>query len=198
MKGEPAHVDRVRDRVHSHVSDIAHAEQVAFLAERLFYGLAPLHALASADRDLLVSAGLLHDIGWSGGRRAHHRRSCEMIRSDRNLPFEEPDRTIVALVARYHRRALPDPDRHSVYGALDEANRARIRWLGGMLRLADRLDHDHERLVADLRCDIDTDVITVRCRVRRPVVETVSETVTRADLLEEVGGLRYRIVWERA
>ncbi|HIH03919.1 MAG TPA: HD domain-containing protein, partial [Methanoregulaceae archaeon] len=150
-----------------------------------------------ADRDLLVSAGLLHDIGWSGGRRAHHRRSCEMIRSDRNLPFEEPDRTIVALVARYHRRSLPDPDRHPVYGALDEADRARTRWLGGMLRLADWLDHDHEQLVADLRCDIDTDVITVRCRVRRPVVEIVSEMVTRADLLEEVGGRRYRIVWER-
>ncbi|HIH02487.1 MAG TPA: HD domain-containing protein, partial [Methanoregulaceae archaeon] len=63
MKGEPAPVDRVRDWMHSNVRDAAHAEQVAFLAERLFDGLAPLHALVSADRDLLVSAGLLHDIG---------------------------------------------------------------------------------------------------------------------------------------
>ncbi len=197
MKGEPAVVDRVRDMMRSYACDTAHAEQVAFLAERLFDGLTQLHALASTDRHLLVSAGLLHDIGWSGGRRGHHRRSCEMIRSDRSLPFEEPDRTIVALVARYHRRSLPDPARHPVYGAMDEANGARVRWLGAMLRLADELDHDHEQVVTDLRCGLDAKTITVRCRVRRPVAETVSETVTRADLLEQVSGLRCRIVRER-
>jgi len=197
MKADPATVDRVRDRMRSYAPDAAHAEQVAFLAERLFDGLIRLHALAPEDRDLLVSAGLLHDIGWSGGRQGHHRRSCETIRTDPDLPFEEPDRTVVALVARYHRRSLPDPVRHPVYGGLDEADRARVRWLGGMVRLADGMDRDHEQVVADLRCGLDATTITVRCRVRRPVVETVSETVTKADLLEEVSGRRCRIVWER-
>ena len=196
MMGERPLLEPVRARMHASVLDIGHAEQVSFLSERLFDALVPLHNLTSTDRELLVSAALLHDIGWLGGRHGHHRRSCELIRADPTLPFAEPDRTIVALTARYHRRSLPDPARHPLYGTLDEADRTRTRWLGGLLRLADWLDRDHEAVVTALGCELATSGwITVRCRIRRPMVETESDQVARADLIEATSGRRCRVVW---
>jgi exopolyphosphatase/guanosine-5'-triphosphate,3'-diphosphate pyrophosphatase len=49
------------------------------------------------------------------------------------------DITLIALTARYHRKALPRMD-HELYGALDRANRVIVNKLASILRIADTLD----------------------------------------------------------
>ena len=83
---------------------------------------------------------------------------------------------LVALVARYHRRAEPK-DEHFLYGVLDEANRERVRRLASLLRLADALDREHLQRVESVECAKTKGAIMV-------------QVVGRGDLLLEQWALR--------
>ncbi|HOT93989.1 MAG TPA: HD domain-containing protein [Methanoregulaceae archaeon] len=179
-------------------TDQVHAEQVTRLALQLFDALVPLHRLGMPERSLLEAAGLLHDIGWRFGRKGHHRRSCELIRDDRTLPLGPEERVIVALVARFHRRGLPDPGRHPLYATLDPSARMTVCWLGGILRLADGLDRSHLQEVGEVRCELLPETIRIRCCTRVPVEEDRSASFPKADLLEATSRRRCELTWERA
>ena len=60
---------------------------------------------------------------------------------------------VVANVARYHRRGLPQST-HLPYMMLGREDRVRVQKLGGLLRLANALDAEHLQKVRDLRLDI--------------------------------------------
>ncbi len=62
------------------------------------------------------------------------------------------DLTLIALVARYHRKSPPRPD-HPVYGSLARPQRVVVQKLAALLRVADALDRSHQRRVAELRVE---------------------------------------------
>lgn len=194
----PGIIDAVRSSLLLDGADLPHAEQVTHLALQCFDALVPLHRLGPVERNLLAAAGLLHDIGWCDGRRGHHRRSCELIRDDTTLPLEPKERAMVALIARFHRRALPDPEKHPLYATLDPPSQTTVCWLGGVLRLADGLDRDHLQDVGEVRCEVGSEIIRVHCRTRRPTVELQSVSFPKADLLEATSRRRCEITWEWA
>lgn len=120
--------------------DVSHIERATALALQLFDGLAPLHHLGDADRDLLEAAGLLHNVGLFISHAAHHRHSYYVIRNtDQLVGFTDREVELIAQVARYHRKSEPKPG-HAEFQALSEADRHRVRLLAGMLRLAIALD----------------------------------------------------------
>jgi len=167
--------------------DPPHARQVEALALALFDALAPLHRMGGAERDVLSSAALLHDIGWTGGGKGHHKRSCHMILEDRTLPFEPDERQLVALVARFHRRALPDPD-HVLYAGLSPENQAKVRALAALLRIADGLDNSHTGAVAALSCAVGDEEVTVDLTARSPVVAEIRAAEKKGDLFRQAYG----------
>jgi exopolyphosphatase/guanosine-5'-triphosphate,3'-diphosphate pyrophosphatase len=89
----------------------SHSDQVAMLALQIFDGLGSWHKLDARSRELLHSAALLHDIGWSQtpDGKAHHKWSARLIQEYpwKNLAPEEVK--LVAQVARYHRKDPPQP-----------------------------------------------------------------------------------------
>ncbi|KAF5058692.1 hypothetical protein DSECCO2_343860 [anaerobic digester metagenome] len=176
-------------------ADLAHSEHVTRIAYQFFDALVPLHRLGPGERELLGAAGLLHDVGWRDGRRGHHRRSCELVRDDATLPLSPEERVTVALIARYHRKGLPDPEKHPLYAALDPPTRITVRWLGGILRLADGLDRSHLQDVKEVRCEVTPETIQVQCRTWRPTVEVHSVSFPKADLLEAASGRRCELTW---
>ena len=97
-------------------------------------------------RGLLEVAGLLHDVGYAVTESAHHKHSLYLIRNADLDGFSTAGTPLVANIARYHRKALP-ADRHTDYMALDDADRAMVRRLAALLRLADGLDADHFQVV---------------------------------------------------
>lgn len=122
--------------------DEPHARHVARLAVSLFDQLEAVHGLDEVDRRLLLVAAVLHDIGQFIAYRRHHKHSLYLI-SNSEVPNVSPrDLQIVALVARYHRRAEPKPE-HFLYGGLEPAQRERVRRLAALLRIADALDREH-------------------------------------------------------
>jgi hypothetical protein len=118
----------------------AHTEQVARLAVNLFDELArcglPGPYREPRWRYLLRAAALMHNVGLSTGRRAHHKATQKLI-VNMKLPagWTEEELSIAALVARYHRGGAPS-DRHRVFAALDPLRREFVVHLGGILRLA--------------------------------------------------------------
>lgn len=132
--------------------EAGHALHVTWLALRLFDELQDLHGLDAQRRTQLKHAGLLHDIGWLEGRKAHHKKSQQFILHSGILPWDDAHRNIVSCVARYHRKALPK-DKHDTYGALTAKDRQIVRALSSLLRVADGLDYQHRKHVRDLKAE---------------------------------------------
>lgn len=164
-----------------------HSRQVTRLALELFDGLRPLHGLGGEERLLLQCAGLLHDIGWMEGQKAHHKTSLRLILSEGLMPLDERERSIVGSVARYHRKALPDEE-HGHFAALSEADRQVVRVLAGVLRVADGLDRTHTDAVRALRAEIGPDAVVIRCRSAAAPWAEFETARKKGDLLELVLG----------
>ncbi len=140
--------------------DEKHALQVAKLSVSLFDQLASLHNLDASDRELLEAAALLHDIGWHNGRKEHHKTSRNIIIRSRALPMSTRRRVMAGLIARYHRKKLPQPS-HRFFSLLDERSKATVNKLAALLRFADGLDAGHNSSVKDIKVFVSPLQITV-------------------------------------
>ncbi len=127
----------------------AHATQVRFLADRLAEQLAGALVLGEEGRLILGCAALLHDIGWHFGQAKHHRRSYELIKGGGLSGFTAVQVELIALVARYHRKARPKV-RHEAFSRLSAMDRQTVMRLAGVLRVADGLDRSHRAAVQDV------------------------------------------------
>ena len=87
--------------------DLNHAETVADLAVELFDLYQPDHGLGSRPRLLLRVAALLHEVGGFVSSRAHHKHSEYLIVNSELFGLNRAETSIVAEIARYHRRSPP-------------------------------------------------------------------------------------------
>ena len=129
---------------------LSHARKVAELAHRLFQSLQPLHRLPPGLGKLLEAAAYLHDIGHFVSDTSHHKHSYYLVLNSDLPGFTDAERQLIALLCRYHRKAMPTP-RHSPYQTIDPESRRAITMLVPLLRIADSLDRSHEQRVADLQ-----------------------------------------------
>jgi exopolyphosphatase/guanosine-5'-triphosphate,3'-diphosphate pyrophosphatase len=130
--------------------DRAHGRHVALLSTQLFDALAAEHGLGSRERLLLQVAALLHDIGVYLSLRSHHKHSQYLLASSQIFGLSDTETAVVASIARYHRRALPQRA-HVPYVSLDGADRLIVNKLAAMLRLANALDAEHLQKVKAVR-----------------------------------------------
>lgn len=187
-----------------HNFDLKHSAQVCRLSLALFDELRRLHGLKARDRELLMVAALLHDIGSHrrmGGRAKgttghehphHHKRSQRIILKKGVSGLKDKEALIVSCVARYHTKGLPQKG-HEHYRDLGHTDRKRVRRMAALMRIADSLDRRHASMVKDLRCvaskDGKEETIWVFCKKHafdwRPK--------HRTDLFERELGLKVRI-----
>jgi exopolyphosphatase/guanosine-5'-triphosphate,3'-diphosphate pyrophosphatase len=156
-----------------HDFEEAHSLQDERLALRLFDETARLglHRLdeppldgekALTPREILSYAALLHDIGYVEGYEGHHKTAFRLVTAEKIPGISRQDRTLIALVARYHRGATPDPEKHEAFAALSSQEQRKVARLGAILRFADGLDRSHTEAVQDLRCDLKGNRLIVR------------------------------------
>ncbi len=128
--------------------DFPHSERVASLALQLYDGLLaggwqPAVDAASA-RSSLLAAALLHDVGKSEGEKGHHKASFDLIRAHGNpLGWKPADLQRAAIVARFHRGALPTRKHKALRDLLPNEQKGTIQ-LAAILRLANALDAAHD------------------------------------------------------
>ena len=139
-----------------------HTHQVERLAMRIFDQLGRLHKLGRRERFLLRCAAILHDIGWLEGQKGHHKMALRIIMDSPVLRFGFPQRRIIGLVARYHRKVLAK-EQHTYFRDLDAKDRDIVRKLAGILRVADGLDRTHQSKVRDISCRVDGKQVIMIC-----------------------------------
>jgi CHAD domain-containing protein len=91
-------------------------------------------------RAVLQAAAFMHDVGRAKGMKNHQKKSYRMIRNlPRPLGWSARELELAAMVARYHRGALPRP-RGKITQRLELPDRPIAILLAGILRLAVALD----------------------------------------------------------
>ena len=181
--------------------DEAHSQHVARLALSLFDQTRSLHGLDEGDEELLELTALLHDIGFHISPSGHHRHAQYLIETSDMVGFSRDELEIMALVARYHRKAEPPAKgakrsvrrRHQQFSKLPRRARKRVRVLAALLRVADALDRTHGRLVRAVRCQVRRKTIELRIEVDGDPELELWATRRKGDLLESLFGLPLRL-----
>lgn len=173
-----------------------HPLQVARLALDLFDQLPHLHGLGGADRFLLEAAAYLHDIGWRAAPdgKGHHKESARMIREFQWRHADPETVALIAEIARYHRKSLPDPHRHATFARLAAADQLRVSKLAALLRMADGLDRTHLHRVRGLQVRPQADGLEIAALARQPIASELAAADKKADLARKVYGCDWRLV----
>jgi exopolyphosphatase/guanosine-5'-triphosphate,3'-diphosphate pyrophosphatase len=128
--------------------DEKHSEAVSALALQLFDSAKKLglNYLSGKERELLGYAATLHDIGDIISFNNHHLHSHYIISNAELYGFEPQEITIIANIARFHRKKLPTKKALKKTD-LDEESKNAIIILSTFLRIAEKLDRSHSGLV---------------------------------------------------
>jgi exopolyphosphatase/guanosine-5'-triphosphate,3'-diphosphate pyrophosphatase len=176
--------------------EVEHQLAVTRIALELFDQLRDLHGQGARERMLLECAGLTHDIGWIGGQKRHHRRSAAMILEHGVEGLHDHELLMVAAIARYHRKAMPDTS-HEIYGDLDKRERKMVRWCSAILRVADGLDRAHDSAVSSVRVRFDEETIVLAATCRRACDIDIAGGQRKVGALEAESGHEIRVVRAR-
>jgi exopolyphosphatase/guanosine-5'-triphosphate,3'-diphosphate pyrophosphatase len=149
--------------------DEKHAFHVAELAAKLFHRLKEEHQLPARYEVILYVAALLHEIGLFVSNRSYHKHSLYLIRNSDLFGLAKRDLLLAALVARYHRRASPQPT-HEGYATLDRDERVAVAKMAALLRVADALDESRSQRIHELDVQREGDRLVVSI----PLVEDLS------------------------
>ena len=160
-----------------------HVEHVARLAGQLFDQLVALHGLGPQERLLLEAAALLHDIGQRPDPLAegHHKWAARLIRERPWANFSPPEVEVIAQVARYHRKSMPETA-HDEFRALDPPSRRIVQCLAALLRLADSLDRSHQQSVREVRVEIRPNQLLFHLDATAPLLREVAAAHSKGDL----------------
>jgi len=97
---------------------------------------------------------VLHDIGDYVRYDGHHKHSFYLILHSDIMGLTPAERGLVANIARYHRKGPPDAA-HPNFRDLDKDERAKVRALSAILRIADALDREHLGKVKGVKAEVD-------------------------------------------
>lgn len=139
-------------------------------------GMIPEHRDgAVSQRDLLQLAAFTHGAGH-GGRDKGHKVSERLLQKLEVPPgWSATELTMASLVAGYHRGA--PPTRQESYAALSSDDQHLVDCLGGILRLADSLDCEHDQSIRTItvsRSEGRTDIVADGYQARSKQAEKIA------------------------
>ncbi len=172
---------------------LPHARKVASLAHDLFESLQPLHKLSPAFGKILEAAAYLHDSGHYVSDSGHHKHSYYLVANSDMPGFTDAERHLIAMLCRYHRKAMPAP-RHTAFQILPLETRRALAFMVPLLRIADSLDRGHEQTIESVNGMARNGgvVITVQPKGDADLELWAAERV--ADSFREVYGLPVSLV----
>lgn len=135
-------INSARVLARKHRVDMRHGRHVARYGKDMIKALRAQFNFSAREEVIFHVAALLHEIGLAINTAGHHKHSQYMILNSNIFGLGQRDITIAAMVARYHRRALPRPS-HADYMALSHGDRIAVSKLAAVLRVANALDRLH-------------------------------------------------------
>ncbi len=167
--------------------DEKHAERVRELACLLFDELRTEQRMNDTHRLYLEVAALLHDIGLFVSSRGHHKHSYYLITSSELFGLRQRELEIIANVARYHRRALPQRS-HTPFVSLERDERMIVSKLGAILRVANALDKEHLQKVTELKVTREGDQVVLIAQNVSDLTMERAALAGRSDFFTEIFG----------
>lgn len=120
-----------------------HTEKVCRIVLMIFNEVNnKIKKMSEKEREFLLSASMLHDIGYSIKEENHNKYSQKLITEEGLSEFTDRETAIISCISRYHRGDLPDKNEHKIYCDLDKQERKIVKQLGGILKIADCLEDD--------------------------------------------------------
>ncbi|MBQ3032812.1 MAG: HD domain-containing protein, partial [Deferribacterales bacterium] len=135
----------------------------------------------------LEAAALLHDVGQYIAYSRHHKHSHYLIMNTELAEYSEREKTIIANVARYHRRGLPKSD-HIDFMRLSALDRELVTKLSAILRIADGLDRSHSSFIKDLWVKVKDNTIEFGVTASEDIAAERSGFDKKKDLLQLITG----------
>ena len=132
-----------------------------YLALSLYDQLGALIDPLAEDRAVLEAAAVLHDVGQVVSYRKYHKHTFDLIMHAERLHLAPRERLLVALVSRYHRSRGPRK-KHEAFATLSNEDRALVRRLSGILRIADGLDRGYTSAVEKVTIEVCPTRLTIR------------------------------------
>jgi exopolyphosphatase/guanosine-5'-triphosphate,3'-diphosphate pyrophosphatase len=170
--------------------DPQHGEQVARLALSLFDQLRPMHEMGADLRLVLEIGALLHDVGHFVHRKSHHRHGEYLIRNGEIPGLRGWRKDMAAALVRYH-NCKSDPQlEHASYAALDSERRRQARLLFSLLRIAEKLESEHEQRVTGVDVQIAGRKAIFQIRAAEGIRLDLAGLERKADLFEKEFHLR--------
>jgi len=167
-----------------------HTEHVAALAARLFELTREELGLTNSDKELLLAAARLHDIGHASDAPRHPGKSAEIVMQERPEGMSAARSRLVAGIVRLH-SGNPEAALREVRVRTTEG-RSRIQRLAALLRIADGLDHSHiqDATITGIRKEKGVFVVSV---LSRWYAKNVPWADKKADLWREVMPIGIRL-----
>jgi len=167
--------------------DEAHAERVRELAALIFDELKTEQHMTASHRLYLEVAALLHDIGLFVNTRSHHKHSHYLISASDLFGLRQRELDLIANIARYHRKALPQRT-HVEFVALERDDRMAVSKLAAILRVANILAKEPFQTIRDLKVTREEDQLVITAQNVSDLTIERSALAGRSDLFSEAFG----------
>jgi len=164
--------------------DLVHTHHVAKLCLQIFDQTATMHKLGEREREWLEYAAILHDVGYLINIRQHHKHSYYLIKNCDLVGFTADEIELIANIARYHRKAIPEDD-HRTLKDLPNDLRDTLTVLGGILRVGDALDRSHFGVVRSVRCVVTSEAVDIGLTATDEAALEIWAARERTDLLAQ-------------
>jgi len=174
-------------------ADEKHGLQTAVLARAIFQATLAQHQMGEREQLLLEVASIVHDIGEFVAARGHHRHTYYLLVHSEVFGLSQMDLEVVANIARYHRRGVPQSD-HPAYASLPRPARLTVNRLSAILRVADALDKSHSQRVQNPKISVSADELRVQVEGGEDLGLERIALDAKSGLFEEVFGLKPVIV----
>lgn len=173
--------------------DIKHAECVRTVSLKIYDEIKDEVSLPEHTRVLLEVAAILHDIGVFIRYDDHNLHSGYIIKNSEIFGLSRDDRTIISLIAKYHRGSTMPQDEES-FRMLPRQDRMTILKLTSILRLADALDRSHLQKCSDISIKIQQNSFYIRPKnTKNTVLEKIAIT-EKSGMFENVFGYKVILV----
>ena len=152
--------------------------------------------MGQRERNYLLAAATLHDIGNVIASRARHKHSQYIVNAQDFPFFNEEEKGVIANIVRYHRSSLPKKT-HPEFMALSHPARMTVMKLASLLRIADSLENSQRQNIRKIRFDCDESgiIIIVDCLEEPFSIENSFNS--RKDLFEDFFGIKLKLAVER-
>lgn len=153
--------------------DMAHSRHVAFLSERLFDDLRPLHKLTESERQLLTVAAHLHDVGVAVSFYEWQKHTFYVLLHSKLAGLSHRERLLVAMIASFKNKKKTREWMLPYLRILQQGDEELVQKLSLLLLMARAFDRA-----------LSSDIVDVTCRLEEKEIQITAKTTSQDIELE--------------